>query len=148
MFHSQKTDRVKTEGVNMARELAHIAVVGARDRGEFPAGVTEGGHAAGEHVVVDEASVDRKNSHQQDDVAAIEKGLKNFAAVEFDELLLVIDQQECREEHQEAVANVSKHDRKQEREGDDGEGRGVNLAIGSNTVRINDSLEREKGVAR
>ena len=132
----------------MVTELTHIAVVGAVDCVELPAGVAKGGHAAGKYVVVDEASEDGEYSHQQDDVATTEEGLKDLTAVVLGELLLVNDKQKGGQEHQEAVPDVSKHDGKQEREGDDGEGGGVNLAIGPNTVRINDGLQRKRGKVR
>uniref|UniRef100_A0A1I8G7P7 DUF4455 domain-containing protein n=1 Tax=Macrostomum lignano TaxID=282301 RepID=A0A1I8G7P7_9PLAT len=45
------------------------------------------------------------------------------------------------QEHQRAVPEVAVHHGEQEREGHDGEGRGVRLAVGRHAVRVDDALE-------
>ena len=55
--------------------------------------------------------------------------------------LLAGDKVDSEEEHQQAVAYVSKHDGKQEGEGDDGEDRRVDLPVPSYPIRMHNLLE-------
>ena len=57
------------------------------------------------------------------------------------EALLAQHQVEGKEEHEQPVAYVSKHDRKQEGEGDDGEHRGVDLPVAGDTIGMHNLLE-------
>lgn len=71
-----------------------------------------------------------------------EEGLKDFSESCFGELLLPEAHVRSDGEGEEAVSEVSKHDGKQEREGDDGEQSRVDLLVGGDTVRVDNGLER------
>lgn len=102
---------------------------------------TERGGLTGEDVIVDETSVDGKDAHQQNDVATKEEGVHDLFAKAAGVLLLNHDEASSGEGNEDAVANVTKHDSKEEREGDDGEETGVDFLVRGDAVRINDGLE-------
>lgn len=55
--------------------------------------------------------------------------------------LLVQDEVQCKEQHQETVTSIAKHDSEQEGEGDKREQTRVYFTVSSNTIGINDTLE-------
>uniref|UniRef100_A0A1I8J5W1 Secreted protein n=1 Tax=Macrostomum lignano TaxID=282301 RepID=A0A1I8J5W1_9PLAT len=119
---------------------AHVAELAL----DAPAGA-EDVHRVREHIVIDEASVDGEQAHQQDDVAAVEEGGPDLRGLGGGrQLALAQHHPQRRQEHQGAVPEVAVHHGKEEREGDDGEWRGVRLAVGGHAVRVDDVLEADR----
>ena len=58
------------------------------------------------------------------------------------------DEERCNDGDEEAVPEVTEHDREQEREGDDAEGGRVDLAVVANTVCVDDDLQHGRGKGR
>ena len=67
--------------------------------------------------------------------------LKDFIELLLAEGLLAGHQVHSKEEHQQAMAHISKHDGKQEWEGDDGEDRWVDLSVAGYAIGMNNLLE-------
>lgn len=79
-------------------------------------------------------------AHEEDDVATVEKGVKDLVAGPLLESLLDENQARRSEHHKETMSNVTKHDSEKERERDDRKQSRVDLLVRSNTVRIDDGL--------
>ena len=73
----------------------------------------------GEELVVNKSTVNRKYSHDQEQVATIEAGLNHLVQFGFTQRFLLQHQEQCKEEHQETMSHIPKHDTKHERETDD-----------------------------
>lgn len=71
----------------------------------------------------------------------LEEGTKDLSKVRTPKLPLVQDHEDASDKDDDTVANVSEHDRKQERESDNGEETWVDLLVRSNTVTVHDGLE-------
>ena len=74
--------------------------------------------------------IDGKDGHEEDDVSAAEKDVEYFGdlALLFQRLFRQ-DHPQRKGEHDETVASVAEHHRKQEGEGCDSEGGGIHLSI-------------------
>ena len=95
-----------------------------------------------EDVVVDEAGVDGEEAHQRDQIPPVEEVVPNLVVrLAGNQLFLLDDAPQGKEEGDGAVAGVPKHDGKQEGEGDDGEDGGVHLAVGGHAVGVDQRLE-------
>jgi hypothetical protein len=57
------------------------------------------------------------------------------------QLLLVQNQVQGKDQHQETMTSVTKHYSEQEGESDESEKTRVDLTVSSNTIRVNDTLE-------
>lgn len=74
-------------------------------------------------------------------IRLLEESAKDLPKVCTRKLPLVQDHENAGDEDDDTVANISEHDREQEREGDDGKETRVDLLVRSDTVAVHDSLE-------
>ena len=153
--------RIESEGVDMAIRLCmHDTAICF---GERPAR-SEEVKRLGEYVVVYEARINRKQTHEQYDVppavscqlkiltryqrGALEELAEDLPKICARPLAFVVDHPQCREEDDRPVSNVTEHDREQEREGDHGKEARVDLLVRRDTVRIHDCLEALRKLVR
>lgn len=97
-------------------------------------------HGLGEDIIVDEAGVDREDSHDKSDVASV---IDHGEELEGDllERLLPVDHGQRSAEHDDGVAEITKHDGEQEGEGNNnGNGR-VDFLVSGGTIGVDDGLE-------
>mmetsp|Transcript_3507 Transcript_3507/g.5329 ORF Transcript_3507/g.5329 Transcript_3507/m.5329 type:complete len:687 (-) Transcript_3507:294-2354(-) len=110
------------------------------ERAERPVGGEDGGGET-EALVVEGSAVDGEEGHEDDEVATAEEHDEHLVDLLVLDLGVDPEHGERGEEEEEAVANVTKHDTKEEGEGDDGKGRGVDLLVAGHTVRVDELLE-------
>mmetsp|Transcript_17005 Transcript_17005/g.29076 ORF Transcript_17005/g.29076 Transcript_17005/m.29076 type:complete len:337 (-) Transcript_17005:1004-2014(-) len=104
-------------------------------------GATTEGHGHGEELVVDRPREDREQCHQQNAVPARECHAGHVIQFRFQESFLVPQEEQREHEHQYAVADVPKHDRKEEGKGHNGEHRWIDLTVASHTIGRHDALK-------
>mmetsp|Transcript_3937 Transcript_3937/g.8463 ORF Transcript_3937/g.8463 Transcript_3937/m.8463 type:complete len:356 (+) Transcript_3937:1110-2177(+) len=104
-------------------------------------GVTAKSHGHSKELVVQGADIHGKEGHQQDAVAAAKRHAAHIIKLRLSEAALVEDQEQGKQEHEDTMAKVAKHDSEQEGEGHDGEDSWVHLTVVGNAVRIHNGLE-------
>ena len=99
-------------------------------------------HRLREDIVVDEPGVDGKDAHQEDDITTVEEVVPYLVVrLSCHQLLLFDNHVESKAKHDDAVASISKHDGKEEWEGDDGEDCRVGLSVRGDSVGVDESLD-------
>jgi hypothetical protein len=94
-------------------------------------------HGNGHKVIVDQAGECSEQTHQQGQVAHLQKGVHAAGS----QRSLEETQEGANQEKDKAVADITKHNAEEEREGHDRENRRVYLLIVRHTISINDLLE-------
>ena len=96
--------------------------------------------AKGEHIVVNETSVNGEEAHHGDHVATSVEAGSHLAELGLVVGLLVPEEVKTGAEEEETVADISVHDTEEEGEGSSGEEGGVGLPIPGNTVGVDELL--------
>ena len=95
-----------------------------------------------EDVIVNDARVNAKQAHEQDDVATAEENLKHFVVLEFAlEIVFAQHQKQRRQKHDEPMAKVAEHHSEQKWKRYDGERRRIEFSIAGDAVGVYDILK-------
>src|SRR5690606_22806359 len=76
-------------------------------------------------------------------VTAEKHHVKQLVNLALTQVALVFDHEQCSNKHYQAVANIAKHDGKQERERNDGRKTSINFPVLARPVSVNYSLETQ-----
>mmetsp|Transcript_28541 Transcript_28541/g.67481 ORF Transcript_28541/g.67481 Transcript_28541/m.67481 type:complete len:523 (-) Transcript_28541:663-2231(-) len=106
----------------------------------FPLRIT-GLEGDGEGLVVDRSAVESEDAHHEDKIAALVDHADHLVELLLGELLLVQDEPQSRQRHDQPVSGIAEHDTEEEGEGDARKHSGVILLVVSNTVRFDERLE-------
>ena len=151
-----KAYRINAHGIRTSTVHSHRVVVriGVEEEGciftakleviantNSPAGA-EQVDGLGKHVVVDEACVHAEDGHEEYDVSATVEYFQHFVSFDlFLHFFFLANHEESGQEHEQTMAQIAEHERKQEGKRDHSERRRIDFLVTGDTVGVHDVLK-------
>ena len=99
-------------------------------------------HRLREDIIVDEASVAREETHQEDDVTTAEENVPDLiGGLLGSQFLLSCDHPESKHCHDQTMTQITEHDAEQEWESDDGVQSGISFLVRCDSICVDQVLE-------